>query len=511
MQNEFVARFVGSSGGILSSTARRPECFSEEDPESTGGPVRCARCSQLPCLVYGDGSLEAKQESTVSRNHKIAIIGGGSAYVPGILHALIGAGEPLRGSEIVLMDIASPNMAVIAQLGKRMIAEAVADLKLTSTTDLMKALEGADFVLSNFRAGGFEATQQDYVIPGKYDLIGQETTGPGGTFFALRSIPQMLDLCAAMERHCPGAWLVNYVNPTNFVADAIRRRSGVKYIAVCDGGGNHLAIQFSETLGVPKEAVRVVAIGVNHHTWVTEVTVDGQDAYPLIRKYFAENREADFATWAMHRLGVFPAISGYLYQYFDYPQALADCRREDSIYSWFMEELSQQRASFRAMANGKIPVRLDETKHHTNTAHGDIAVELMVCICTNEAKEFHVNTPNIGAISNLPAGAIVEVPALVDAAGVKPLCVGEMPRSVLGLTQALLNWEELTVDAALLGDRDLVVRALIAHPWLHSRKVAEKLCDEMMEAHAAWLPQFGVGKSVGELPGSTGGTVPQPE
>jgi alpha-galactosidase/6-phospho-beta-glucosidase family protein len=88
----------------------------------------------------------------------------------------------------------------------------------------------------------------------------------------------------------------------------------------------------------------------------------------------------------------------------------------------------------------------------------------------------------------------VEVPALVDAGGVKPLCVGEMPRSVLGLTQALLNWQELTVDAALFGERDLVVRALIAHPWLHSRKVAEKLCDEMLVVHAAFLPQFRVGK-----------------
>lgn len=430
----------------------------------------------------------------MSTNHKIAIIGGGSAYVPGILHSLIRAGEPLGRSEIALMDIAAPNMAIIAQLGERMVAEAGADLKLSSTTDLKTALAGADFVLSNFRAGGFEATRQDYAIPDKYDLIGQETTGPGGTFFALRSIPQMLDLCFAMEKHCPDAWLINYVNPTNFVADAIRRRSTIKCIAVCDGGGNHLAIEFSEILGVPKEAVRVVAPGVNHHTWVKEVTVDGRDAYPLIRAHFAENRKADFATWAMDRLGVFPAISGYLYQYFDYAQALADSRRADSIFNWFMNELSEQWASFKAIADGTIPVRLDETKHHTNTAHGDIAVSLMVCIRTNRAREFHVNTPNIGAITNLPAGAVVEVPALVDAGGVKPLCVGEMPRSVLGLTQALLNWQELTVDAALCGERDLVVRALMAHPWLQSHKVAEELCDEMLAAHAAFLPQFPAGK-----------------
>ena len=421
---------------------------------------------------------------------KIAIIGGGSAYVPGILHAFIREAESLGGSEIALMDVAEPNMAIIAKLGKRMIEEAGVRLTLTSTTDLENALAEAGFVLANFRAGGFAATRQDYTIPLKYDLIGQETTGPGGTFFALRSIPQMLDLCAAMEARCPDAWLINYVNPTNFVADAIRRRSTVKCIPVCDGGGNHLPIEFSEILGTPKETVRVVAPGVNHHTWVTEVTIDGRDAYPMIRAHFAENRKGEFATWAMDRLGVFPAISGYLYQYFDYPQALADCRREETIFTWFMNELSEQWAGFKTMANGQIPIELDETRHHTHTAHGDLAVDLIVSISTNRAREFHVNTPNTGAVGNLPAGSIVEVPAVVDGGGVQPLRVGEMPRSVVGLTQALLNWQELTVDAALAGQRTLVVRALMAHPWLQSREVAEKLCDEMLAAHAEFLPQF---------------------
>ena len=426
----------------------------------------------------------------MSSDHKIAIIGGGSAYVPGILRAIIRAEEALGKTEIALMDIAAQNMAVIAQLGERMIADAGVDLRLTSTTDLKTALDGADFVLSNFRAGGLEATRQDYTIPGKFDLIGQETTGPGGTFFALRSIPPMLDLCAGMEKHCPDAWLINYVNPTNFVADAIRRERNVKCIAVCDGGGNHLAVEFSKILGVAKEAVRVVAPGINHHTWVKEVTVDGRDAYPRIRDYFGKENAEDFATWAMDRLGVLPAISGYLYQYFDYPLALADSRRPDSIFHWFTDELAEQWDGFRSMASGAIPIELDETKHHTDRSHGDLAVGLMVCICMNQAKEFHVNMPNVGAITNLPADAIVEVPALVDAGGVKPLCVGEMPRSVLGLTQALLNWQELTVDAALCGERDLVVRALMAHPWVQSWKVAEELCDEMMAAHAEFLPQF---------------------
>jgi 6-phospho-beta-glucosidase len=117
-----------------------------------------------------------------------------------------------------------------------MVEEAEANLVVTSTTELVQALGGATFVLTNFRPGGLEGLRLDEVIPSKYGVIGQETTGPGGAFFALRSIPQVLHLCQCMEDVCPQAWMINYVNPTNFVADAVRRESDVKCVAICDGG-----------------------------------------------------------------------------------------------------------------------------------------------------------------------------------------------------------------------------------------------------------------------------------
>ena len=146
---------------------------------------------------------------------------------------------------------------------------------------------------------------------------------------------------------------------------------------------------------------------------------------------------------------------------------------------------------WNSMASGEAPITMDSKMHHTAVGHGDIATQLILSIVTNTQREFHLNIPNEGAITNLPSGSIVEVPALVDGGGIRPLCLGGLPRGVLGLTQAIINWEELTVDAALKGDRELVLQALLAHPkWPITLDIAEKLCDEMLKAHSKYLPQF---------------------
>lgn len=421
---------------------------------------------------------------------RIAIIGGGSAYVPGILYSLANSGERLSGSEIVLMDIDPSRLPVMTQLGQSMAEKARANLVVKNTTDLSEALDGATFVLANFRPGGLEGLRLDETIPNKYDILGQETTGPGGTFFALRSVPQVLDLCKAMEAVCPDAWMVNYVNPTNFVADAVRRESRIRCIAICDGGGNSLNYWIPEHFGVKQSEVRARAAGVNHHSWLMELRVAGRDAYPLLREHLQGSERARFAMWALEKYGVLPANADYLYPYFNYDKALADFRAGDSLYSMFMADLAEHWRNFEAMAKGEIPIHMDADKHHTDVTHGDLAVQVMLAIAGNETKEFHVNVPNDGSVTNLPKGAIVEVPALVDASGVRPLCMGELPKGVLGLTQTLIAWQELSVDAALSGDRNLLLQALLAHPWLRSTEQAEKVCDELLAAHAAYLPQF---------------------
>jgi 6-phospho-beta-glucosidase len=422
---------------------------------------------------------------------RIAIIGGGSPYVPGILSSLAESRDALADSEVVLMDVDPSRLPMMGKLGQRMIDEAGGGIAIMTTTDLRRALDGATFVLSNFRPGGLEGLRLDETIPDKYGVIGQETTGPGGTAFALRSIPQMLDLCRAMENVCAEAWLINYVNPTNFVADAVRRESGAKCISICDGGGNDLRYSLPARLDLDREDVQVRAIGVNHHAWLTDFRVCGEDRLDLLRERPRDSVRGAFEVWALERLGVFPANAYYLYPYFHYDDALANFRNGESLYNTFMADIPEHWTNFEAMAEGRAPVYMDPSKHHTDTTHGDLAVQIMLSIAGNEPEEFHVNLPNDGCVTNLPQGAIVEVPVLIDRTGVQPLCMGELPKSVLGLTQSLIAWQELSVDAALSGDRDVVVQAFLAHPWLRSADQAEEMCDELLAAHAEHLPQFG--------------------
>src|SRR4051812_18199116 len=430
--------------------------------------------------------------------HKIAIIGGGSPYVPGILYSLANAGDALPGSEIALMDIDPARLPVMTAIGQRMVAEAGSDLRVTSTTDLPTALADATFVLTNFRPGGLEGLRLDEAIPDRYGVLGQETTGPGGTSFALRSIPQVLDLCAAMEGICPDAWLINYTNPANFVEDAIRRTSSIKSITLCDGGGNGLRYELPAELGVAQEDLLVRAAGINHHTWLMELRVAGEDGYPLLHELGQRpvsdgndrsERLRAFCGWMLQRYGVWPANASYLFPYFNYDEALAEFRGGRSLYQLFVHDLPQHWPRFEAMAEG-APLELDGSMHHTNVGHGDIAVQVMLAIATDTRQEFHVNTVNQGAIANLPAEAIVEVPALIDGSGVRPLSMGDLPENVVGFMHELLAWQERSVDAALTGDRNLVVQAIMSHPWVRSTTVADQLSDDLLAAHAQFLPQF---------------------
>ncbi len=430
--------------------------------------------------------------------HKIAIIGGGSAYVPGILHSLAESGEGFAGGEIALMDIDASRLPMMQAIGERMAAAAPSTLTVTQTTSLDQALDGATFVLTNFRPGGLEGLRLDETIPLRYGVLGQETTGPGGVSFALRSIPQVLDLCRAIERRCPDAWLINYTNPANFVADAIHRQSSVRAVTLCDGGGNGQRYTMPELLGVPRDAVRVRAAGINHHTWILELRIGDSDGYPILadvasalpEPHDRRSRFRSFGAWMLARYGVWPANESYLFPYFEYEQALADYRDGHSLHQLFMNDLPVHWARFAAMADGSESLTLDASKHHTDVGHGDIAVQVMLAIATNTPREFHVNMPNSGAISNLPLGTIVETPAIVDGSGIRPLCMGELPPAAIGLARELVAWQQLSVDAALSGDRDLVVQALLAHPWVNSTATAERLTDDLLAAHAAFLPQF---------------------
>ncbi len=428
---------------------------------------------------------------------KLVLLGGGSPFTPSIFQTVLEHKEALSGSEICLMDLSDARLPQLKKLGEVMAARADMDLTITTTTDERAALEGADFVFPGYRVGGIEAMRQDHVIPTRYGICGDETAGPGGTFMAQCTIPATLHYCRLMEELCPDAWAISYVNPTNFVADAVRRASSVRFLAICDCWPG-FRTSLASILGVEDRGLTARAMGVNHLTWLTQVAVNGEDVYPLLRER-AKSFRPDQREWSDEW-----AFSMRILDAYDH---LLVCPSHPRMY-WEHDATMNKRRNLwedpdiggrtQSMAEGwKFVDEMiagapyDETRPHLAMHHPRHAIGIAVSILTNEGREWGgMNYPNRGSVVNLPADAIVEGSCLVGAAGPIPLALGELPKPMLGLIQHVLNWQELTVDAALSGDRKTLYQALLACPYVHDMEAAKQIMEELLAAHADYMPQF---------------------
>src|SRR5438477_9540732 len=199
---------------------------------------------------------------------RIAIIGGGSAYMPGLAFSFARESERFVESTLVLHDIDAAALDTQSRLTRSILrARASAPIEVEATTDLGRALDGADFVLTTFRPGGLEARHRDESIPPRYGVIGQETTGPGGLAMALRSIPAVLEIAAIMRRSAAdGALLLNYTNPVQLVTDALVRHGRVDAIGLCDQHGGEISF-LAGLLGADPKDLETDIWGTNHLTW----------------------------------------------------------------------------------------------------------------------------------------------------------------------------------------------------------------------------------------------------
>jgi len=430
--------------------------------------------------------------------HKIAVLGGGSVYAAGIVRTLVDRADEMAGSHLVLEDIRPERQQTMLALGKNLIRARKADLKVSATLDLDEALDGADFVITCFRIGGYEALNLDVAIPAKYDIYGDETSGPGGIFFALRTVPVVVDVAHRMERLCPRAFLINYANPTGFVTDAVRRTTSIEEISLCSGflGVAQLAEQFC---GYPAKDVVAITAGVNHFTWLLHAYVNGKDVAPEILHKINETDHSS-SGWPWQRsvdigraYGLTPIPGGHMVDYFFRSETTA---RQKAEKHWGSADGRTVHANiwkhYEELAKAKDP-QFDMTIpgiHHYIGSVSDLAVDVVVSIATDARKVVAVNLPNVGQIANLPRGDIVEGPALIGAFGALPIAVGDLPAAVLPLTEILSRSRRLAVDAALSGDKQALLYALMSDPLVDSLPKAQAMMEEMLAAQAKWLPQF---------------------
>jgi 6-phospho-beta-glucosidase len=417
---------------------------------------------------------------------KIAVVGGGSTYTPELVDGLARRADRLSIDELVLLDPNLERLAPVSGLARRMLDRIGWSGRLVATSDRAAALEGADFVVLQLRVGGQAARHVDETLPHRFGILGQETTGPGGFAKALRTVPVVLDLAEeSARRAAPGAWIIDFTNPVGIVTQALLD-SGARAIGLCNvaiGLQRRLAAQF----GVEPERVALEHVGLNHLTWERAVRVDGVDRLPemLDRDPAQLADEVGLPVDLVRELRAIPSY--YLRYYYCRDEVLAEQLEGQSRAEQVMEIERGLLEMYRDPTLDEKPKLLEK---RGGAFYSEAAAQLMASLHADTGDVQVVNVLNGGALPDLPAGAVVEVPARIDRNGAHPDPLAPLAPEMRGLVQAVKAYEDLAVRAAISGDRRIAGKALLAHPLVGRFSVAGPLLDALLEANRAYLPRF---------------------
>lgn len=394
-----------------------------------------------------------------------------------------------------------------------------------------KALEGANYVINAIQVGGYKpSTVIDFEIPKKYGLRQTiaDTLGIGGIFRSLRTIPVVLDFVREMEEVCPNAWFLNYVNPMAMVTGALLEGSGIRSVGLCHSVQSCVP-WLLKPLGIKTTGrIQWHIAGINHQAWLLEITEDGKDLYPLIKRRAAEAIEMIRKKGGgmkceaeMRRLMKAGADWEKL------PVGLRACRDMVRLYmmlqfGYYITESSEHSSEYmpywikrthpKLIPEFNIPLdeyprrcvnqiadwkkrshELVKNPNLTHTRGHEYGSYIMEAIETGAPTRVHGNILNRGLITNLPARACVEVPCLVDMNGVQGCYVGDLPEQCAALNRTNINVQLLTVDAALTRKREHIYHAAMLDPHTAAELSIDEirnLCDDLIEAHGNYLPKF---------------------
>ena len=461
---------------------------------------------------------------------KLAIIGGAGIRTPAIVQGLIRRHRDIPVEQLTIHDIDTERIETIGAIVQYLAQKQRAPFNITWTSDILKAVQNADFIYTAIRVGGEEGRTVDERVPLSYGVLGQETTGPGGFAMALRTIPVMLEYADVIEKTAPNAWVVNFTNPAGLITEALRKFTRLKAIGICDAPSS-LKLDIAKFLNKPADSVHVRYFGLNHLGWIDRVIADGADRLPEIIEHYENFTEvcphmACFPPALVRQLNMIP--NEYLYYYYFREQAVSNMiankrtrgEQISELNRRLMEELKQKlkRAEIekafhsycaivaerqnsymaaetgRAAAkspNPKMPQPSQKESGFTeNEGYADLAMSVMASIVNDRTTCLILNVPNQGAIEGMRHDDIVEVPCLLDRNGPVPLAVGTLPDTVKGLVQSVKQYERLTVSAAVHGSYEDALMALTVPPLVCSYPLAKRILDDYLVQHERYLPQF---------------------
>ncbi|ADI10133.1 glucosidase [Streptomyces bingchenggensis BCW-1] len=437
---------------------------------------------------------------------KLSILGGGGFRVPYVYQALLRDQGSPRIDDVWLYDTDAERLKAMTDVLARFADDFPDAPKVTATTSLDSALEGSDFVFAAIRVGGLAGRVCDERVALDLNVLGQETTGPGGLAYGLRTIPVMVDIARRVRELAPQAYVINFTNPAGMITEAMQSVLGDRVLGICDTPSG-LGRRVSLALGLDASRAQFDYVGLNHLGWMRRVLVDGEDVLP--RLLADDDLLGDFEEgvvfgreW-LRDLGLIP--NEYLYYYYfnrDAVRSILDAprtrgeflsRQQGEFYQrvtqaagaspveLWRETVANRSANYMAEAKGTVQGETppDEafSPDPVHQGYAGVALSVMAAISRNERATMILNVRNGTTIAALPADAVVEVPVTVDANGVHPLATTPPDLSQAGLMQQVKAVERLTISAALTGSRADAVKAFSLHPLVDSVTVGRKLLD----------------------------------
>jgi 6-phospho-beta-glucosidase len=441
---------------------------------------------------------------------KVTIIGGGGVRTPLLIYGLAQAQDVLQIGQLTLYDPDGDRAETMARLGREILRQSNAGFKIRVRAQLEDAAADADFVLSSIRVGGIAARARDERIAIEHGLAGQETTGPAGVAMALRTIPVTLRHARTVERVAPAAWFINFTNPAGLITQALQQHTKLRVIGICDTPielFHNIAEAAGEALG---EMVFDYA-GLNHLGWVRRVLLRGEDITErllgdteLLRRIYPTGL---FDPELIQTLRLIP--TEYLFFYYSQRKAhenqlragasrgeelkrlnaglfqrlgSADARDGLAAYRGYLLQRNASYMKLEAQAGSAFEVaKEDYDPFETATGYHRIAVDVMSGLVSERSRTVVVNVRNGGAIDDLEADDVVEVPCEIDREGPRPQRAGRLPDSVRGLVQAVKAYERTAIRAAISGSGSLAQLAMMEYPIIGQWELAGKLRRSLIE------------------------------
>ncbi len=416
--------------------------------------------------------------------------------------------EALRDFEFALYDIDGERLeesyVMVNALNKNINSGRAKITKHLGVENRKAALAGANFVVNAIQVGGYEpCTVIDFEVPKKYGLRQTiaDTLGIGGIFRALRTIPVLRDFARDMEEVCPDAYFLNYTNPMAMLTGYMQRYTKIKTVGLCHSVQvcSHDLLSELGLLDGVKQPIKELIAGINHMGWLLEIyDADGRDLYPAIRKRASEILEdppEDFRDLTrleyIRRFGYYCTESSE--HNAEYNNFFIKSKYPELIEKYKIPLDEYPRRCVKQIADWKSAKDKYLAGDITHTRSREYASHIMEAIVTNKPYMIGGNVLNDGLIENLPPEACVEVPCLVDGMGIHPTRIGRLPTALAAMNATNVNAQLLTIEAAITEKREDVYRAAMLEPHTSAELSIDDivaLCDDLIEAHKGWLPEY---------------------